>query len=214
LAGLGRVGQVPALPGTFPVELQVFYPGLDGRLQNLDVDALSEGAVCFVGRDENGPALRLVISEASCDGVLAAFANLDENLVAMQARPAFGHVKSSSDLRRLMTQGFDLKGVNADQWKLLASETGAPIGVPKMGLLSWNYPRIEAPLQGGNLSKAGVIFLIRDASRPDVPGLDDAIRSGLMESDKPPVTLVAAEQVPADGPPQTLGNENGDPVAA
>lgn len=191
LAGLGRVGQMAALPGTFPVELDAFYPDVEGRLQRLEIEALSEGAVCFVGRDNGGSqALRLVMTEMSCDSLLSALEILNESQVAEQARRAFQHVKSSPDLRRLMTRGFDLKGVNDRTWKEIASETGTENRVPKMGLLAWNYAIQDEPLQRSCLSKAGIIFLIRDAEHPDVPGLGDAIRSGLiepsMEPEEPP----------------------------
>lgn len=181
LAGLGRIGQMAALPGTFPVELELFYPDVDGRLQALDVNALADGAVCFVGRDENGAMLRLVMTEVICDGVLSALAGIDENQVAPQARLAFQHVKSTPDLRRLMVQGIDLKGVNDQGWKEINSETGAESGVRKMGLIAWNYIVPDAPLHRSSLNKAGIVFLIRDAGRADVPGLGDAIRSGVIE---------------------------------
>lgn len=190
LAGLGRVGQMAALPGTFPVELDAFYPDVEGRLRNLQVDALSDGAVCFVGRDERGsPMLRLVTTEISCDGVLAALAALDEGQVAPRTRAAFRSVRSSSDLQRLMAQGLDLKGVNDKSWKDVTSEAGVPLG-----LLAWNYAVPEESLSNGHLSKAGVVFLIRDTGSSDVPGLDYAIRSGLIE----PVGGVQSPAAPSD----------------
>ncbi|QBY54442.1 hypothetical protein [Cupriavidus oxalaticus] len=182
LAGLGRIGQMAALPGTFPVELGLFYPDVEGRLKALDVSALADGAVCFVGRDENGgPMLRLVMTEVICDGVLSALAGVEEDHVAPHARLAFQHVKATPDLRRLMVQGFDLKGVNDQGWKEISSETGAEKGVRKMGLIAWNYIVPDAPLPRSSLNKAGIVFLIRDAGRADVPGLGDAIRSGFIE---------------------------------
>ncbi|UPL05441.1 hypothetical protein PisoF_01089 [Pseudomonas sp. IsoF] len=177
LAGLGRVGQMAALPGTFPVQLDAFYPDLEGRLQILQIDALSDGAVCFAGRDDRGsPMLRLVMTEMSSDGVLAALASLNEDQVAQRTRTILRTVRSSPDLRRLMAQGLDLKGVNDKTWKDVTSEAGA-----SLGLLAWNYPLPDVPLSNGHLSKAGVVLLIRDAGRSDVPGLDDAIRSGLIQ---------------------------------
>ncbi|EMJ5495158.1 TPA: hypothetical protein SMS45_000357 [Pseudomonas aeruginosa] len=181
LAGLGRVGQMAALPATFPVELEVFYPDRDGRLKSLDVEALGDGAVCFVGRGEDGMILRLVMTEPICDGVLSELASVDEQEVAEAAQQAFRHVRSSPDLRRLMIQGLDLKGVNAQGWREISSETGAANGVRKMGLIAWNYEAPDEPLPRSNLNKAGIIFLIRDAGSRNIPGLGDAIRSGLIE---------------------------------
>lgn len=195
LAGLGRVGQLPALPGTFPIQLEAFYADVNGHLQSLRVAALSEGAVCFVGRDENGPqALRMVMTETICDGVLSALADLDENLVAEAARTAFRHVKTSPDLHKLMSRGFDLKGVNDQGWREIPSETGAQNGVRKMGLLAWNYMSQGQLLHRSVLNKAGIVFVIRDIGRQDVPGLNDVMRSGLIE---PPENPVPADPVPA-----------------
>jgi hypothetical protein len=182
LAGLGRVGQMAALPATFPIELEVFYPDCNGRLKALEVGALADGAVCFVGRDQNGdPMLRLVMTEVICDGVVSALASVDQNHVAQQAHLAFNHVRSTTDLRRLMIQGMDLKGVNDQGWKEISSVTGAEGGVRKMGLIAWNYVVPDTPLPRSNLNKAGIVFLIRDAGRAEAPGLSDAIRSGLIQ---------------------------------
>ncbi len=183
LSGLGRVGQMATLPATFPVRLEVFYPDVNGRLHSLEVPDLEDGAVCFAGRGSNGgQMLRLVMTEVVCDGVLAAIANLNEEHVAERAHNALRHIKSSPDLRRLLTQGIDLKGVNDKNWKEIASETGAQNGVSKMGLIAWNYAVPDEPLQGGSLAKSGIIFLIHDAEIGAVPGLGDAMRSGLIES--------------------------------
>lgn len=200
LAGLGRIGQMAALPATFPVELELFYPDVDGRLKNLDIASLADGAVCFVGRDENGgPMLRLVMTEVICDSVLAALAAVEENQVAQHAQVAFQHVRSTADLRRLLVQGLDLKGVNDLGWKEIASETGAENGVRKMGLIAWNYAVPDGPLPRNNLNKAGIVFLIRDAGRPDVPGLGDAIRSGLIEPTAAQNLTFQPENQPFDG---------------
>lgn len=199
LAGLGRVGQMATLPGTFPVAVEVSYPDLHGRLQSLQIDALADGAVCFVGRDENGsPMLRLVMTEVVCDGVLAALNDIDEGQVAEQARRAFLHVKSTADLRRLMIQGVDLKGVSGQGWKEISSETGAASSVAKMGLIAWNYNVPDSPLPRHNLTKAGIVFLIRDAGHENAPGLGDAIRSGLIEPIVAAVPVVDADPAPVE----------------
>lgn len=201
LAGLGRVGQVATLPGTFPVEVEVFYADVQGKLKRLEVGALADGAICFVGRDDNGHSmLRLVMTEAICDGVLSALHDVDVDLVSELARRAFLHVRSTADLGRLMVQGMDLKGVSGHAWKEISSETGAAVGVSKMGLIAWNYSVLDEPLPRSNLTKAGIVFLIRDVVCENVPGLGDAIRSGLIEANVvpevvPEVVLVQAADV-------------------
>jgi hypothetical protein len=183
LAGLGRVGLVAPLPGTFPVEVEAYYADIDGRAAHLNVAALADGAVCFVGRDENAnQVIRLVMTEGCCDGIQLALTALSEGNVAGAARTAFGHVISTQDLRRMLASGVDLKGVGSHDWSHIASETGTSVGVRWMGLIAWNYVIPDEAIKRTHLNKAGIILLVKDAARLDAPGLGDAIRSGLMKT--------------------------------
>jgi hypothetical protein len=194
LSGLGRVGLVSQLPATFPVEVEVYYANIEGRPARLDIAALNDGAVCFVGRDENGnQVIKLVMTEGSCDGIQEAISAVSEEDVAEGARKAFKHITSTADLRRMLEFGVNLKGAGAKDWTQIPSETGAPAGVAKMGLLAWNYTIPGEVIKGTHLNKAGIIILVRDAPRPDAPGLGDAIRSGLVE----PI-VAAPEDVPEE----------------
>jgi hypothetical protein len=191
LSGLGRVGLLSPLPATFPVEVEVYYANVEGRPERLDIPALNDGAVCFVGRDENGnQVIKLVMTEGSCDGIREAVAAISEGKVAEAARTAFRHLTSTPDLRRMLELGVDLKGAGAKDWTQIPSETGAAAGIPKMGLLAWNYPIPDEVIRKTHLNKAGIILLIKDAARPDAPGLGDAIRSGLVEPALTPTELV------------------------
>lgn len=182
LAGLGRVGLVAAMPATFPLEVEAYYAGVDGRPVRLDVPGVDDGAVCFVGRDKDkNPVPRLVLTEGACDGLIDALAALDVEQVAPSARNAFGHVTSSADLRRILTNGMSLRGVTATGWKHIPSETGQANNAPFMGLLAWNYAITADPLANKDLNKAGIILLVKDAEAPDSPGLGDAIRTGLVQ---------------------------------
>lgn len=181
LSGLGRVGLVAPMPATFSVDAEIYYPGINGIPVRLDIPALADNAVCFVGRDENkAPVLRLVMTEMACDGVVDAFIALPAEQVAEQAQKALAHVKSSPDVRRMLTKGLSLKGAKSDGWFHIPSETGAVDGVPKMGLLAWNFAFQLAPLANKDLNKAGVIILIKDRQQTGEPGLEDVIRSGLV----------------------------------
>jgi hypothetical protein len=180
LSGLGRVGLVAALPATFPVDVEAYYAGLDEKPKRLDVAALNDGAVCFVGRDANGKqVIRLVLTEGGGDGVIDAIAAISENDVAEKARSAFNHIIVSADLRRMLTGGIDLKGVTSTGWSHIHSETGQAAGVPKMGLLAWNYQIPDEVLAKSDLNKAGIILLVKDAQSELAPGLEDVIRNKL-----------------------------------
>ena len=65
-------------------------------------------------------------------------------------------------------------------------------GVPKMGLLAWNYAIPGEAIRRSDLNKAGIIILVKDAERRDAPGLGDAIRSGLVDSAAGLVELTGA----------------------
>lgn len=194
LAGLGRVGLVAPMPATFAVEVEAYYAGLGGVPARLEVAALEDGAVCFVGRDANSdPNLRLVLTEGGCDGLERALDDLDPALVAPPAHTALAHIKASGDLRRMLSSGLSLKGVGADAWTLMDSETGAAAGVQKMGLIAWNLAGHAAPLIAKQVNKAGVILLIRDVAADGAVGLTEAIRSGAL--------VPSADGAGADGDP-------------
>lgn len=182
LSGLGRVGLLASLPATFPVEVEVFFANAAGVPTALTIPELADGAVCFVGRDEKGnQAVRLVMTEVSCDGIERALEALDVASVAPLAHTALDHLKSSTDLRRMMASGIDLKGVSASDWTLIASETGADKGVAKMGLIAWNFQVNEEPLKKTYLNKAGIIIVIRDADGSTVPGLGQVLNAGALQ---------------------------------
>lgn len=195
LSGLGRVGLVAPMPATFSVDAEIYYAGTDGIPARLDIAALADGAVCFVGRDEKkAPILRLVMTEMACDGVVDALAALPEEQVAEQARKALAHVKSSPDVRRMLTKGLSLKGAKSDGWVHIPSETGANDGVSKMGLLAWNFAFPVSPLAKGDLNKAGIIILIKDRQQGDATGLEEVIRSGLVAAAQQADETVTAEE--------------------
>lgn len=188
LSGLGRVGLVAAMPATFAVDVEIYHPDTDGVPVRLDVPSLNDGAVCFVGRKDNGaPALRLVMTDVSCDGVMDAINALDAEQVAPNARPALSHVQSSEDLRKLLETGLDLNLAKSDSWAYIASITGEQ-SLAKMGLLAWNYDFGAEALRKKDLAKAGVIVLVKDRPQSDAIGREEAVRSGILpdEADTQP----------------------------
>lgn len=176
LSGLGRVGLVARLPATFPVMVEAYYANSTAYPARLDVPALNDGAVCFVGRDEKGnQVLRLVLTEGSCDGILEAVTELSEEDVADASRAAFRHVRDTTDLRRLLSSGIDLNSVGPKNWTAISSLTDTQ-RVPKLGLIAWNHPGGDA--LGKDTRHAGIILIVRDANLPDAPGLDEARKMG------------------------------------
>lgn len=182
LAGLGRVGLVAKMPATFAVEVKAYYAAADGRATLLDVPEMADGAVCFVGRDEDGnQVIRLVMTEGYVDGIQAALGTLEEAAIAEPARTAFGHVTRTEDLRRMLTPGYRLKEGPKNDWVEMPSLTGANAGVPKMGLIAWNYDFPDEPIDRRKLSKAGIILSIKDLATPDSPALERVLAAQMNE---------------------------------
>jgi hypothetical protein len=175
---------VAMLPATFPVDVDAYYANAEGVPTRLEVPALAEGAVCFVGRDQGANrVLQLIMTEHSCDGIIDAVAALEFAQVAERAQTAFSHVRNTPDLRHVLTNGISLKCARDSGWAHIPSETGAENGVSKMGLLAWNYTVSTKPLGNRDLSKAGIILLVKDRAEAEAPGLDAAVRSGLVQPD-------------------------------
>lgn len=181
LSRLGRVGTIAVLPATFPVIIEVYYPNVNSLPTRLDVPALEEGAVCFVGRDKSGnPALRLVMTDHSCDSLIDKFSKLEEKLVAEQAKQSFKHIQGSEDLSRVLTEGIDLKGIKNDQWVSINKSTTSNSKHNHIGLIAWNYNKASDPIQKSLISKAGIIILIRDAQE-ESSGFDTVVKNGLVQ---------------------------------
>lgn len=182
LSGLGRVGTIATLPATFPVDVEIYYANIKNEPSRLDVPALEEGAVCFVGRDNKGASvLKLVMTEHSCDSVIDAYKAINGDHVATQAKKAFTHVCTSDDLRQLLTIGIDLKGAKDNGWSHIPSFTGQNMNVAKMGLLAWNFQGSNNELSKADLTKAGIIILVKDRENAETPGFDSVVRSGLIQ---------------------------------
>ena len=85
----------------------------------------------------------------------------------------------TADLRRMLAAGLDLKRTG-NGWAPIPSETGAP-ALPHMGFVAWNYTIPETPIENKLLNRAGIFIVVRDASETDARGLQEAIKSGLVE---------------------------------
>lgn len=63
-----------------------------------------------------------------------------------------------------------------------------------MGLLAWNFAFPATALAKGDLSKAGVIILIKDRQQGDATGLEEVMRSGLVAAAQQADETVTAEE--------------------
>lgn len=183
LAGLGRVGLVAPMPATFPVVLEAFYCGSEHTPIPLPVEELRTAAACWVGRDQHGkPVSRLVLTEGACDSLAAALTALQDDLVALDSRPALQLARTSAELRRKLETGLDLKSVTDTRWSAISIDRSGQ--TTPIALVSWNHdPELE--ISRGDRPKAGVLLLIRDVKDEGAPGLIDLQRDGLAADDRP-----------------------------
>lgn len=175
LAGLGRVGLVAPMPATFPVNLDAFVLGRDGALLRLQFPGSADEAVIWVGRADNGaPIRRLVASEPFCDGLDDCLANIDEQDIFEATRPAFIHIRTSGEFRRLLASGLDVTTIQFGGWLRIAAPTGGQ-RVPDMALVTLNDPpEVQRKMQ----VKGGVVLAVRPKQRePGAPSLDDFVAS-------------------------------------
>jgi hypothetical protein len=93
VADFGRVGQPANPPATFPVGVDVFFPGVDGNAKRLQIASL-DSSVCYVGRDaQSKPIHMLVLTEQGCDAVQEAVSALEEMNVHPSAHASLRALK-------------------------------------------------------------------------------------------------------------------------
>ena len=197
LAGLGRVGLVATLPATFPLNIQAFFPDINGVPQQLDVPSFNQGGVCFVGRDkDSNQVIRLVITEDACDGLQDALQAIPDRQVEQNALKALKYIRDSGELRRLLLNGIELTKVSDKRWTpILPIET--PGGVSHMAQIAWNFSIPDTPIGRKELLKSGVLILLKDADSQ--PGLNDVIRSGVVHSEQEELSKDEESQIEQKG---------------
>ena len=104
-AVMGRIGSPARLPGSFPVEVALFYVDTDGRARRLSL-VESRAAVCYVGRDEDSKQVhRLVLTEDACDEIERAVGTLNVDQVHTSARQGLSSIKGDRSLFARLERG-------------------------------------------------------------------------------------------------------------
>ena len=167
LSGMGRVGLPALMPATFPMQVQLAYPGPDRSPVSLTIPALQNDGVCFVGRPGTAK-MRLVLSEDAGEAVLSVIAALDVATVHPNAADALRYLQGNpGELLDALTIGLPLPAPDATNYKQIPSPSGALIGqnLRHIGLILRNG-REDAPIDGALIPKAGIVVLTRDV-RPE-----------------------------------------------
>lgn len=167
LSAMGRVGLPALMPATFPMQVQVAYPGADRVPVMLNIPALENDGVCFVGRPGTAK-MRLILSEDAGEAVSAAIAALDPTTVCPNAAGALLYLQANpGELLDALAIGLPLPAPDANTYKLIPSPSGAVIGqnLRNIGLILRNGKE-DRPIDGAFIPKAGIVVLTRDV-RPE-----------------------------------------------
>ncbi len=160
LSGLGRVGVPSPMPATFAVDVRAYVLNGEGSPTILNVPSAADG-VLFIGRDGSANENpRLVLTEDGCDDLCAAIAAIDPTKVAAKSQNALRHIQRSGDLFRALLRGITVKKIFGDTWSNIPIESNANGGGQVMGLVTSNASMLDAPLDNGTQSKAGVILVV------------------------------------------------------
>ena len=112
LSSLGRVGLPAHLPAVLPLDVRAFYYSDKLELTPLDTPDIQSESMCFVGRDaKSNQVARVVLSETGCDQLIGQLDNVDQNLVAPNAKNSIEVLKSTNSLYEILEHGIELKGL-------------------------------------------------------------------------------------------------------
>lgn len=168
LSAMGRVGLPALMPATFAMQVQVAYPGPDRAPVPLDIPALQNDGVCFVGRPGTAK-MRLVLSEDAGEAVSTAIAALDVATIHPNAADALRYLQDNpGELLDALAIGLPLPAPDATTYKQIPSPSGALIGqnLRNIGLILRNGKE-DALIDGGLIPKAGIVVLTRDLRREE-----------------------------------------------
>ena len=157
LAGLGRVGLTAPIPATFRLEVKLYTVSADKKPAIIDLPSLaSHGGVCYVGKIEQSPMLRLVICEDACDNISDRIRDIPQEQVHELARPALAKLLENDAFTRALERGLPLphsKDTSLKEVKLDEAEAVAWICrdscLPEM-------------FKESQIRKAGLIITIKD----------------------------------------------------
>ena len=166
LSSLGRVGLIAPMPGTFPVKVDAYVPGIDNILFNLAIPALSANPGVFFGGRKNGKeATTLVLCEDACEALCEAIQNIDFNKVHPDAKEMILRLRTSNELL-ILQKGVDVTNISDNKFRdinyVIPATEKAPEEKRISGLVRRAGEWIKENIRRGDLKKAGLILVISD----------------------------------------------------
>ena len=156
IAVMGRIGSPAKLPGSFPVEVALFYVGTDAFARRLALGQ-SWAAVCYVGRDkESKPVHKLVLTESACDEIERAVGTLNEDQVHPSARQGLSSIKEDRSLFARLERG-DLDVPDSTERRRSVTADRHVLAVVFRG-----DGFVEGSATNGDSRKAGIIVRVND----------------------------------------------------
>lgn len=166
LSNLGRVGLIAPMPATFRMKVEAYLPNIEKKLARVDVPVLqATEAVCYVGRVGRLEQHRLVLCEEACDAVCVALEDLDLQGIHPNAREPIEYLKGSGELLQALERGVELPGTRAQNFKDIASPTGAVKADGRsrvLGLITRNRSVDNSALSAADVNKAGIVLAVWD----------------------------------------------------
>lgn len=160
LSGLGRVGLLAPMPGTFLVSVEAYVTDKDRKVVPLEVPALADGGVVWVGRDSQSKTIKkFVLREMPADGIQDALAVIDPKDIAPEARGVFKELQGSNELASTLTAGVDVTKMRDGVWFPAVRGKGAKSSSPFL-LLALNF-NVPDELSRQDVGKAGLMLVLR-----------------------------------------------------
>ena len=166
LTSMGRVGLPAPMPARIRTTVEAYYYGADLKKKTLEVDALSAGCACFVGRDGKGNrVVSLVLTEKACENATNALDKLTEEEVHDNGRASLKAMITSSEIQKKLEDGIQLSSPKDGNTTSIKIETKGG-QIPVLHLM-WNGEGPREEVQANDKLVKGIVFHIR--THPEQP---------------------------------------------
>lgn len=200
LSSMGRVGLAAPMPATHVVRVEAFTVGADKKLRKLDIASLTDGGVCFIGRNSDGdkPEEKLVLTELACEDICRAIDQVDPETVHERSKNILIAIQKSNVLLQTLEHGITIGNTNNRNFIEFKSTDGIT-----QGLIARNRSDIDKTIiNSKDLLFSGLVLIAHDGLKEEP--------APVAESDAPDDE--ATPQAPIAADPTAHGGQRKDPV--